>query len=88
MHPVIYTSSGFSSVLQNICVHFEWSLKICLNIIILVAFQHVAQFFSKKNWGSTAIALFLMKCVLFLTRAVHVGMSVPAEVDYLLRSCF
>jgi len=47
-------------VLQNICVHFEWSLKICLNIIIVVAFQHVARFlFFKKNWGSTAIALFL-----------------------------
>ena len=88
MHPVIYISSCFSFVLQNICVHFEWSLKICLNIIILVAFHHVAQFFLKEKLGVTAIAMFLIKCVLFLTRcAVHVGMSVPAEVDYFLKSC-
>ena len=51
MHPVIYISLGFSFVLQNICVHFEWSLKMCLNIIILVAFHHVAQFFLKEKLG-------------------------------------
>ena len=48
---MIYTSSGFSFMLQSICVHFEWSLKMCLNIIILVAFHHVAQFFLKEKLG-------------------------------------
>lgn len=51
----------FTTVLQNICVPSNWSLKICLNVAILVAFQHISVLFFKKNWGSTTIALFLLE---------------------------
>ena len=40
-HIQIYTTD-FPFALQNICVPFEWSLKICLNVIILPAFKHIA----------------------------------------------
>ena len=51
-------------------------------------FSACSSIFLKEKLGVTAIAMFLIKCVLFLTRcAVHVGMSVPAEVDYFLKSC-
>jgi len=57
----IFWSFIFTTVLQNICVPSNWSLKICLNVAILVAFQHISVLFFKKNWGSTTIALFLLE---------------------------
>ena len=56
----IFWSFIFTTMLQNIniCVPSNWSLKIFLNIAILVAFQHISVSF-KNNWGSTTIALFL-----------------------------
>ena len=58
----IFWSFIFTTMLQNIniCVPSNWSLKIFLNIAILVAFQHISVSF-KNNWGSTTIALFLLE---------------------------
>jgi len=69
-HIQIYTTD-FPFALQNICVPSEWSLKICLNVVILPAFKHIAL---SSSW-----AMFLTRC------AVHVGVTVLAEVDYFLR---
>ena len=69
-HIQIYTTD-FPFALQNICVPSEWSLKICLNVVILPAFKHIAL---SSSW-----AMFLTHC------RVHVGVPVLAEVDYFLR---